>query len=144
MYSKILVKNCSGGQTKILDKPCIHYSSRKDSERYYDDIRLKWRVLQQTMSRYYGGDDYDAFGHMTNDPVDTDMVGFGYDTSHVAKDEPHSELTLAAKSGNFNQVKRTVEAAKVCNSDEEKNSHARRWTEVEIDYMQNCSYYRYP
>ena len=67
---------------------------------------------------------------MTNDPVDFQTYGyggFGYDTSHVAKDEPHSELTLAAKSGNFNQVKRIVEA-------EDKHSvinHARRWTEVD-------------
>ena len=45
------------------------------------------------MSRYYGGDDYDAFDHMTNDPVD------------------FQTYTLAAKSGNFNQVKRIVEAA---------------------------------
>ena len=88
------------------------------------------------MSRYYGGDDYDAYDHMTNDPVDFathGYGGFGYDTSHVPKDEPRSELTKAAMAGEFAEVKSIVEAAKAV-SDEEKNSvinHARRWTEVD-------------
>ncbi|KAL7523750.1 hypothetical protein ACHAXR_000311 [Thalassiosira sp. AJA248-18] len=56
--------------------------------------------------------------------------GFGYDTSHVPKDEPRSALAIAAGSGNLDEVKRVVEAAKAV-SDEEKDriiNHARRWT----------------
>jgi hypothetical protein len=68
-------------------------------------------------------DDYDPFDHMTNNPVDfytRGYGGFGYDTSHVKKDEPRSELFNQASAGNLSEVKRIVEGAENV-SEEEKS-----------------------
>ena len=81
---------------------------------------------------YYDSDgDYDAFGHMSGDPYDfytNGYGGFGYDTSHVPKDDRKAEITKKSEEGDLNAVKRIVQAAtekdKVINT-------ARRWTEVD-------------
>ena len=86
--------------------------------------------------RYHYSDDYDPYDHMTNDPIDyytNGYGGFGYDTSHVKKDETHSELFKYASAGDLSQVKQIIEHAKAV-SEVEKNkvlNHARRWTEVD-------------
>jgi hypothetical protein len=70
---------------------------------------------------------------MTNDPVDfytRGYGGFGYDTSHVKKDEPRTDLFNYASAGNLSEVKRIVEGAEK----KEKNkviNYARRWTEID-------------
>ena len=65
---------------------------------------------------YYDDDyEYDPYSHMTNDPLDYythGYGGFGYDTSHVKKDESRTELFKHASGGNFSEVKRIVEAAR--------------------------------
>lgn len=86
---------------------------------------------KSTMDYYDSDGDYDAFGHMSGDPLDfytNGYGGFGYDTSHVPKDDQKAEITKKIEEGNLNAVKRIVQAAtekdKVINT-------ARRWTEVD-------------
>lgn len=77
--------------------------------------------------------DYDPMEHMVKDPVDFQMYGyggFGYDTSHVPKDEDHSELYKAAEAGDLNKVKQIVQNADAGTKYSILN-HARRWTEVD-------------
>lgn len=88
------------------------------------------------MSRYYYDEDYDAYDHMTNDPFDFQMYGyggFGYDTSHIQPDEPRSEICIKASTGDLIGVMKIVERAS--SSDEQKKAqvinHARKWTEVD-------------
>lgn len=75
-------------------------------------------------------------GYYDHSSVDFQMNGyggFGYGTSHVPKNEPHTELFNAAKNGNLAEVRRIVEAAEAI-SEEKKNdvlNYARRWTEVD-------------
>lgn len=59
--------------------------------------------------------------------------GFGYETSHVKKDEPPSELCTHAQVGRLAEMKIIVEAAKAV-SEDKKNcviNHARRLTEID-------------
>ena len=52
------------------------------------------------MSSYYYDDDYDAYDHMTSDPVDFQTYGyggFGYDTSHIQPNEARPEIFLIFK-----------------------------------------------
>mmetsp|Transcript_7813 Transcript_7813/g.11472 ORF Transcript_7813/g.11472 Transcript_7813/m.11472 type:complete len:207 (+) Transcript_7813:90-710(+) len=87
---------------------------------------------------YYDGNDsedyeYDPAWHMTNDPVDFAMNGyggFGYDTSHVQSDEPISELVSCCKQGNLNEVKRVVDSFPEEMKAELINK-GHRWTEVD-------------
>ncbi|KAL7525402.1 hypothetical protein ACHAWF_001344 [Thalassiosira exigua] len=57
--------------------------------------------------------------------------GFGYDTSHVPRDEPKCKLTRQIERGDAAAVRRTVQAAAAVSDEEKRNvaNHARRWTE---------------
>jgi ankyrin repeat protein len=57
--------------------------------------------------------------------------GFGYNTSHVKTDEPHSPLYMAAKDGDLAQVQALVEKEQSQAAKLKLLNHARRWTEVD-------------
>jgi len=95
--------------------------------------------LSVYMSDYDDYDDdyeYDPSDHMTNDPVGFythGYGGYGYDTSHVPRDEAKPELVKHVEEGNLQAVRDVVESV-ATTSHEEKNkllNYARRWTEVD-------------
>mmetsp|Transcript_36472 Transcript_36472/g.74405 ORF Transcript_36472/g.74405 Transcript_36472/m.74405 type:complete len:851 (+) Transcript_36472:234-2786(+) len=81
-------------------------------------------------------DDYDVVDHMTNDPIDFQINGyggFGYDTSHIGPDEPRSEMCLSAFQGDLSGVMDIVERAAAISEEGRIKviNYARRWTEVD-------------
>ena len=77
--------------------------------------------------------EYDVVAHMTDDPVDfytNGYGGFGYDTSHVAGPEPHSELYRASAAGDLAKVQSIVSETSPSLKLQVLN-HARKWTEVD-------------
>ena len=112
-----------------------------DTVRYRSIINKRYDYI---MSNYYDDYDdydyddydYDPWDHMTNDPVDFAMHGyggFGYDTSHIQQDEKQSEMCIAASKGDLNTVKQLVNTAAAISDDEKHKviNYALRWTEVD-------------
>ncbi len=84
----------------------------------------------------YDYDDYDVIDHMTNDPIDFQIYGyggFGYDTSHIAPDEERSEMCISASKGDLHTVMDIVEQAAAISDEDQRRviNYARRWTEVD-------------
>ena len=70
---------------------------------------------------------------MAEDPVHFQMYGyggFGYDTSHVPKDEPEPPITKKAHNGDLAGVRAIVKTTPA-NKKAQVINHARRWTEVD-------------
>ncbi|KAL3940289.1 MAG: hypothetical protein SGBAC_005150 [Bacillariaceae sp.] len=78
--------------------------------------------------------DYDAYAHMTSDPVDYAVYGyggFGCDTSHVAAPEDHSHMYKLAEKGDLKGIADLVEEAQDLDERAKLVNHARKWTEVD-------------
>ena len=81
----------------------------------------------------YDYEDYNPLQHMMDDPVHFQMYGyggFGYDTSHVPRDEPEPPITKKAAAGDLAGVMAIVDKTSVDQKAQVIN-HARRWTEVD-------------
>ena len=63
--------------------------------------------------------------------------GFGYDTSHVPRDEAHSSLFTAAMDGDLTKVQQALvlsenrSLSSTINGRLKMMNHARRWTEID-------------
>lgn len=57
--------------------------------------------------------------------------GFGYDTSHVKKDDPHSEFYMLCAGGNLDRVKAMLSRETTTAKKLQLINSARRWTEVD-------------
>jgi hypothetical protein len=104
-----------------------------------DDDYFQSSAMGHSDSYYDSDGSYDAAAHMMGDPVDFQMYGhggFGYDTSHIQKDDPTPDIVQAAEKGDFNMlVEECFEEGENEDSFVRKDpsflNASRRWTEVD-------------